>query len=99
MLIAVGRNQYLAGLHPPQSPEATAAVIDTVTATLRDSVRIILVVAALVAIGGLLAGNAWVRAKVGDLRKPGWVTERPGPRLRGRPPARPCSGRSWPSAC
>ena len=35
VLIAVGRNQYIAGLDPPQSPEAAAAVIDTVTATLR----------------------------------------------------------------
>jgi hypothetical protein len=77
VLIAVGRNQYIAGLHPPQSPEASAAVIDTVTANLRAGIRIILVVAALVALGGLLAGNAWVRAKAGDLRKPGWVTGGP----------------------
>ena len=75
--IAVGRNQYIAGLHPPQSPDAAAAVIDTVTATLRDTVRIILIVSALVAIGGLVAGNAWVRGKVGDMRKPGWVTGGP----------------------
>jgi hypothetical protein len=77
VLIAVGRNQYIAGLHPPQSPDATAAVIDTVTANLREGIRIILIVAALIAIGGLLAGNAWLRAKVGDLRKPGWVTGGP----------------------
>ena len=77
VLIAVGRNQYLAGVHPPQSPEASAAVIDTVTSNLREGIRIILVVAALLAVGGLLAGNAWVRAKVGNLRKPGWVADGP----------------------
>lgn len=77
VLIAVGRNQYIAGLHPPQSPDAAAAVIDTVTATLRDTVRIILVVSALVAIGGMIAGNAWMRTKLGDIRKPGWVTGGP----------------------
>jgi hypothetical protein len=77
VLIAVGRNQYIAGLHPPQSPEASAAVIDTVTTNLREGIRIILIVAALIALGGLLAGNAWVRAKVGAMRKPGWVTGGP----------------------
>ena len=77
VLYAVARNHYIAGLQPPQSPEAATAVIDTVTATLRDTVRIILVVAALVAIGAVAAGNAWVRRKIGDMRKPGWVTGGP----------------------
>ena len=77
VLIAVGRNQYIAGLHPPQSPDASAAVIDTVTANLRVAVRIILVVSALIAIGGLIAGNTWLRAKVGEMRKPGWVAGGP----------------------
>ncbi len=77
VLIGVGRNQYIAGLHPPQSPAAASAVIDTVTANLRWGIWIILIVSALIAIGGLIAGNAWVRAKVGDLRKPGWVTGGP----------------------
>ena len=77
VLIAVGRNQYIAGLHPPQSPDAASAVIDTVTANLRWAVRIILIVSALVAVGGLLAGNTWLRAKVGDMRKPGWVAGGP----------------------
>jgi len=36
-----------------------------------------MIVLGLIAIGGLLAGNAWLRAKVGDLRKPGWVTGGP----------------------
>jgi hypothetical protein len=77
VLIAVGRNQYIAGLQPPQSPQAAAAVIDTVTANLRAAIRIILVVAALVAIAGLVAGNNWIRAKAGDMRKPGWATGGP----------------------
>ncbi len=75
--IAVGRNQYIAGLQPPQSPQAASAVIDTVTSNLRDAVRLILILAALVAIGALVAGNAWVRAKVGDMKKPGWATGGP----------------------
>ena len=75
--IAVGRNQYLTGLKPPQSPQAASAVIDTVTANLRDAIRLILILAALVAIGALIAGNAWIRAKAADLRKPGWATGGP----------------------
>ena len=77
VLIAVGRNQYLAGLKPPQSPQAAAAVIDTVTTNLRDAVRLILILAAVVAIVALVAGNSWVRTKVGDRSKPGWATGGP----------------------
>jgi hypothetical protein len=77
ILIAVGRNQYIAGIKPPQSPAAQSAVLDIVTANLRNAVRIILIVAALVAVAGLVAGNAWIRAKVGAMRKPGWVTGGP----------------------
>ncbi len=97
VLMAVGRNQYIAGLKPPQSPAAASGVVDTVTANLSDAIRIILFVSALVAIGTVVAGNAWVRRKVGDTRKPGWVT---GARFTTswRSTARSCSGRSWPSA-
>jgi hypothetical protein len=77
VVIAVARNQYLAGVKPPQSPQAASAVIDTVTTNLRDAVRLILILAAVVAIVALAAGNSWVRAKVGDLRKPGWATGGP----------------------
>jgi hypothetical protein len=76
IIIAVARNQYLAGIKPPESPAAQSAVLDIVTANLRNGVRIILVVAALIAIGGLIAGNRWLRAKAGA-RKPGWLTEGP----------------------
>jgi hypothetical protein len=75
--IAVGRNQYLSGLKPPQSPEAASAVIDTVTANLREAVRIILILAAVVAVIALAAGNAWVRRTVGNMNKPGWSTSGP----------------------
>jgi hypothetical protein len=75
--IAVGRNQYLSGLKAPQSPEAASAVIDTVTANLREAVRIILILAAVVAIIALAAGNAWVRRTVGSMNKPGWATGGP----------------------
>jgi hypothetical protein len=77
VLYAVARNHYITGLHPPQSPEAQTALLDTVTATLRDTVGIILVVAALLAIGAVVAGNTWVRHKVGDLRTVGWVAGGP----------------------
>ncbi len=77
VLIAVGRNQYLSGIKPPQSPTAQAAVIDIVTANLRDAVRIILIVAALIAFVAVLVGNAWIRAKVGGMNKPGWITGGP----------------------
>ncbi len=75
--IAVGRNQYLSGLKPPQSPEAASAVIDTVTANLREAVRIILILAAVVAVIAVAAGNAWVRRTVGTMNKPGWATGGP----------------------
>ena len=74
VLIAVGRNQYIIGLRSPQSPAAATAVIDIVTANLRAAIRIILLVAALVGIGALIAGNSVARRKVNDMRKPAWVT-------------------------
>ncbi len=77
ILIAVARSQYLAGIKPPQSPAAQSAVLDIVTANLRNGVRIILIVAALIAIIGLIAGNHWVRSKVGAAGKPGWLTGGP----------------------
>ena len=43
----------------------------------RHHPSVILVMAALVTIVALVAGNSWVRAKVGDMRKPGWVTGGP----------------------
>ena len=74
VLYRVGLNHYIAGVHSPASPEAQTALLDTVTATLRDTVWIILIVAALIAIGAVVAGNAWVRRKVGDIS---WMTGGP----------------------
>ncbi len=74
VLYRVVLNHYIAGVHSPQSPEAQTALLDTVTATLRDAVWIILIVAALIAIGAVVAGNASVRHKVGDIS---WMTGGP----------------------
>jgi hypothetical protein len=62
VVMAVARHQYLSGLSSNQSVAANQAVIDTVTATLRLGLRIILGVAALIAVVALLAGNRRLRA-------------------------------------
>jgi len=72
--VAVARNQYLSGLSPNQSVAANQAVIDTVTATLREAVRIILIVAAVIAIVALIAGNRHVRGWMAGDDAPGWMT-------------------------
>jgi hypothetical protein len=77
VVLAVIRNQYLSGVHPPQSPQAQAAVIDIVAATLRNTLRLILLLAAITAIVGLLAGNRWVRAKLSTRQMPSWMTGGP----------------------
>jgi len=75
--ISVARNQYLSGLSPSQSVAANSAVIDTVTASLRMAVRIILIVAVLVALGALIAGNTRLRAWMGTRNRPDWMTGGP----------------------
>ena len=104
MLISFSLHAIAALLRSQVAPRAPArssssAVIDTVTSNLRDAVRLILILAALLAIGALVAGNTWVRAKVGDMGKPGWATGGPVHRVGGPPTGRWCSGWSWPSAC
>jgi multisubunit Na+/H+ antiporter MnhF subunit len=76
ILVALGvaRNQYLSGLNPNQSVAANQAVIDTVTATLRLAVRITLIVAAVVAIVALVAGNRRLRAWTAGGDRPQWMT-------------------------
>jgi hypothetical protein len=64
VVVAVARNQYLSGLSPNQSVAANQAVIDTVTANLRLGVRIILAVAAVLAVVAALVGNRRIRAWV-----------------------------------
>jgi hypothetical protein len=77
VVLSVARNQYLSGLSPNQSVAANQAVIDTVTASLRQAVRIILVVAALTAVVALIAGNRRLRAWAAGGNKPGWMTDGP----------------------
>jgi uncharacterized membrane protein YozB (DUF420 family) len=62
VVVAVARHQYLSGLNPNQSVAANQAVIDTVTASLRLGLRIILAVAALIAVVAALLGNRRLRA-------------------------------------
>ena len=75
--LAVARNQYLAGLSPDQSVPANQAVIDTVTSTLREALRIILIVSAIVALGALIAGNRHLHAWLTDRDQPAWMTGGP----------------------
>ena len=77
VVLAVIRNQYLSGVHPPQSPQAQAAVLDIVTATLKNTLRLVLLLAAITAIVGVVAGNRWVRAKLSSRRMPSWMTGGP----------------------
>ena len=79
ILVALGvaRNQYLSGLNPNQSVAANQAVIDTVTATLRLAVRIILIVAVLIAIVTLIVGNRRLRAWMAGGDRPQWITSSP----------------------
>jgi hypothetical protein len=73
----VGRNQYLASLLPGQSKRATAAVIDTVDAVLLESVRTILIVAAVVALVAFAVGLGPVKRWMADRKEPAWMTNGP----------------------
>lgn len=79
LLIAanVGRNQYLSSLNVHQSTAATAAIIDTVDAALLDSVRVILIVAAIVAIAAFVVGLGPVRRWMQNRTTPAWLTGGP----------------------
>ena len=77
VVASVARNQYLNSLLPSQPKDAAAAVIDTVSAVLLDTIRTILIVAALVALGAFVAGNSYVRSFVGSRSKPSWMTGGP----------------------
>lgn len=79
VVAAVARNQYLSSLRPEQPKDAAAAVFDAVSALLLDSVRTILIIAALVAVGALVAGNRWVRSWWASRHWPRWMTEGPVP--------------------
>jgi hypothetical protein len=70
----VGRNQYLASLKATQSKATTAAIIDTVDAALLDTVRLVLVVAAIVAVVAFVAGLGPVRRRLEERTLPPWMT-------------------------
>jgi len=73
----VGRNQYLASLGPGRSKPASAAVIDAVDAALLDSVRTVLIVAAIVAIVAFVVGLGPVRRWLHDRSMPSWMSGGP----------------------
>ncbi|MEI7858527.1 MAG: hypothetical protein WCI26_01740 [Acidimicrobiales bacterium] len=73
----VGRNQYLNSLQPSQSKAAASVLIDTVDATLVDSIRTALIVSALVALVAFIVGIGAVRRWFGDRKKPAWLTSGP----------------------
>jgi hypothetical protein len=77
VLAAVIRNQYLSSLLPSQSKAAAAAVFDALVALLLDSIRTIMIVAAIVALVALAVGNRWVRAQFHRPGRPGWLTDGP----------------------
>ncbi|HEY4929222.1 MAG TPA: hypothetical protein VIH95_08715 [Acidimicrobiales bacterium] len=79
LLIAanVGRNQYLSSLNVRQSKAATAAIIDTVDAALLDTVRIVLIVAAIVAIVAFVVGLGPVRRWMHERTAPSWLSSGP----------------------
>jgi hypothetical protein len=77
VVIGVARNQYLSGLSPNQSVAANQAAIDIVTAWLRETVRIILIVAVVIAIVALIAGNWRLRAWMAGAGRPRWMTDGP----------------------
>jgi hypothetical protein len=73
----VGRNQYLSSLLPGQSKDATAAVIDTVDASLLDSVRALLILSAIVALVAFVVGLPPVRRWWSHRTVPAWLTSGP----------------------
>jgi hypothetical protein len=77
VVLAIARNQYLASISPSQSLDANAAAIDIVTTVLRDTLRIILVAAALITIGAVLAGNSRLRAWTRTRSRPSWMAGGP----------------------
>ena len=79
LLIAanVGRNQYLASLKVTQSKATTAAIIDTVDAALLNTVRLVLILAAIVAIVAFVVGIGPVRRRLEERTLPPWLTGGP----------------------
>ena len=79
LLIAanVGRNQYLASLKVTQSKATTAAIIDTVDAALLNTVRLVLILSAIVAVVAFVVGLEPVRRRLQERTLPPWLTGGP----------------------
>ena len=77
VVASVGRDHYLSSLSPSQSKPATLAVIDTISASLLDTVRTTFVVAAVIAVVAAIVGNSRMRAWLGSRGKPSWMTDGP----------------------
>jgi hypothetical protein len=77
VVAGVARNQYLSSLLPSQSRAAAAAVFDALVALLLDSIRTIMIVAAIVALVAVVAGNRWVRAQFNRAGRPAWLHDGP----------------------
>ncbi len=73
----VGRNQYLASLKVTQSKATTAAIIDTVDAALLDTVRVVLILSAIVAIVAFVVGLGPVRKWMEERTMPSWLSGGP----------------------
>jgi hypothetical protein len=63
VVMAIGRNHYLGSLSHNQSVAANAAAVDIVTSVLRDSLWIILIVSAVIALGAVIVGNPRTQAR------------------------------------
>jgi hypothetical protein len=73
VVMSLLRQHYLSSLGPHQSRPAAQAVIDALDASLLDTVRTTLVVAAVVAIVAVAFGTRWVANR----QRPTWMTEGP----------------------
>ncbi len=77
VVVSVARNQYLSSLSASQSKPANEAVIDTVVAPLQDTVRLVGILAAVVAIIAVVVGVPAIRRWASERQKPEWLTEGP----------------------
>jgi hypothetical protein len=75
--VNIGRGQYLGSLGPHRSKDAAAAVIDTVDASLLDSIRVVLIVATVIAVVAFVVGLAPVRRWLAHRGVPSWLTGGP----------------------
>ena len=75
--VNIGRGQYLGSLGPHRSKDAAAAVIDTVDASLLDSIRVVLIVATVIAVVAFVLGLGPVRRWMEHRGVPSWLSGGP----------------------